>query len=284
MNTVRAHRGFFLLVGLSVVVFSFAYGLSVGLKRPRQWAHARAESWETPLDQSTETALLNELGLPAGTEVSRLGRNAMVNNRPATIDSFLSETAPKRILQEQKQFWEAAGFKTVSTQGQHRGVMVGFDPSSQRKLSLSVWTVPNQLRALVSEGKPVQGMLSVVEAEKIGAAQDGQLIPEVPLIPGGKGGAVFRSDDILGESYSSVYSNPGNIEQNLEFYRRELRSGGWSENGGLVGTAEQQVGHLTFHRESEEIVLLFSPKRGETEETVVAVFRGPQLENQRRVF
>ena len=284
MKILEGKKGFYLLVGTSVIVLSFTYGLSVGMKRSQQHAFARPERWETPLDQSEEDSLRNALGLPAGTELSRLGRNSMVNNKPATIVSFLSETSPQRILLEQKQFWETSGFKTASTQGQHRGVLVGFDPISQRKLSLSVWTVPNKLRAMVSQGKPVQGMLSLLESEKLDSSEQAAFIPDVPILPGGKGGAVFRSEEDSVESYSSVYSNPGNLEQNLEFYRRELASSGWKESGGMLTEAPKPVGHLTFRREEEEIVLLFSPKPGDSPETVVAVFRGPRLEMKSKVF
>lgn len=282
----RAQRGFFLLVGVSVVFLSFAYGISVGLKKPRHWAYARPDVWESPLDEEAQAALIAEIGLPAGVSISRTGHHASINDRPATIVNFTTDIPAERILREQIQFWEASGFKVMSKEGNHRGLLIGFDPVSHRKLQMSVWSVPLALRDTLSQGKPVQGSLSLLSDEKEHLGVESDRVPEVPIIPGGKGGAVFRSEEPQGPSYSSVYSNPGSIRDNVDFYRRELGSDGWRERSVLIGGVDAKAGHLTFQRGTEELVLLFSPKtatQGE-EKTVVAVFRGPKLEIQKRVF
>lgn len=282
MEAVKSQKSFLLLVGTSVVVLSFAYGLSVGLKRSRNLAHARPMFSGSLLDEAEETLLLGELGLPKEVTVTRLGKNAAVNDRPATIVSFSTTIAPDRLLREQKQFWESTGFKMAAKTGENRGVLIGFDPVSRRKISVSAWTLPKELRSAAgASALPVQGMLSLLEDEKIGTGIS--IVPEVPVIPGGRGGAVFRADEGGGESYSSVYSNPGSLEENLEYYRRELPAAGWAEsNSGGTKSGRYPTGHLMFRRNGEEVVLLFTPK-GE-EETVVAVFRGPKMDIPRGVF
>jgi hypothetical protein len=109
----------------------------------------------------------------------------------------------------------------------------------------------------MSGGYPVSGTLTVLQAPRPG--EEVREVPGVPVMPGGKGGAVFSSDDGRGRGWSSIYLNPGSVEENLAYYRGALPAGGWRETDRRTGEANlTDFASLSFVRRGEELVLLLS--------------------------
>ena len=269
-----------IMVGIFVVVMSFAYGLSVGLAKHR--SNAWADLAET-FDLSLETAPLRRIKLPDGVKAVPLGREVTINNQPAEMVSFVSNRPAKELVDQQMQSWKAAGMKTVGTSTSQRGFVIAFDQANSERYSFSAWTVPPAMRPSMSGGAPVSGMIAVADARSATAASDGT-VPDVPLMAGGKAGAVFSALDPGGRSYTGVYTIPATLEESANFYRSELSGAGWSELNSEISTIEGakfEVGNVIFHRGPEQIVLLFSPSRdvraadSGSEKTVVSVTRGP---------
>ena len=270
---------FHLAIGTFILVISFAYGVSVGLSKRNSNAYAALSAFGENAFVGGEIVRLK---LPSGVQATPVGREMTVNNHDAEIASFVSRRTATDLLQEQQLVWKAAGLKTVGTAGQHRGFVLAFDRVRNERFSFSVWTVPAALRARVSGGNPTQGLMSVADVGKIGAdsePSDGT-VPGVALIPGGKGGTVVSSLDPGGRTFSSVYTNPGSIGDNIDFYRGELAQDDWRELHSEDSQPENspvEVGNLIFGRGNEQIVLLMTPSKNDDSDalrTTVAVTRG----------
>ncbi len=280
---------FHLIVGGFILTVSFAYGLSVGLSKRTNVAYAALGAFGENAFQGGE---IRRLKLPAGVHATPIGKEMTVNNHDAEIVSFVTTRSARELAQDQMRIWKASGFKTVGTTGARRGIVLAFDEGRNERYSLSVWTVPPALRGQMSGGNPTQGLMSVSDVGRVGAAtgQDDGTVPGVALLPGGKGGAVVSSVDPGGRTYSSVYTNPGTIFDNIEFYRGELAPDGWRElhvEAAQPEGAPFEVGNIIFGRGSEQIVLLMTPSRNENssgERTTVAVTRGPlEIERWRNI-
>ncbi|MFN8390295.1 MAG: hypothetical protein U0136_08405 [Bdellovibrionota bacterium] len=253
---LRRHA-FHLSVGSFVVVVSFLYGISVGLNRKPSSAFASGGSpWA--LVDTDQT--LHRLQLPAGVIAAPMGKDITINNHAAEIVSFVSDRAAEQIVNEQIGRWKQSGMKVVGLAKGKRGFAIGLNEVTQERFSISAWTVPPTMRGSLSGGHSVQGVLQVADT---GIAESETVsVPDVPLMPGGKGGAVFSALDPGGRSYSSVYTNPGSIADSLAFYRNELTGAGWQELNSDLSQPDGsrfEVGNVVFRKDGEEIVLLFSP-------------------------
>jgi len=271
---------FHLSVGAFILIVSFAYGLSVGLSKRHNNAFAAMSAFGENAFVGGEIVRLK---LPAGVRATPVGREMTINNRDAEIVSFVSQRSANDLLQEQQRVWKAAGMKTFGTSGSHRGFVMAFDRDRNERYSFTAWTVPASLRSSISGGNPTQGMMSVADIGKVGAdsePSDGT-VPGVSLIPGGKGGAVISSLDPGGRTYSSVYTNPGTIDDNIDYYRNELSQDDWRElhvDDSRPENSPVDVGNLIFGRGNEQIVLLMTPSKSDDTDdlrTTVAVTRGP---------
>jgi len=207
----------------------------------------------------------------------------LINNHVAEMVSFTSERAATKLLDEQKQIWASQGLKVVSSAGQFRGYALGIKGMGEERYFFSAWTVPPALRQKVSAGMSTQGMMSVFTFSPADENSDGS-VPGVPMKPGGKGGAIVSSEDPLGRTYSSAYTLPGTISENVDYYRSELQADGWvavHAEASPFGSREQESGNLILHKGSEDLVMLFTPKDSESEggvadiQTVVSITKGP---------
>jgi hypothetical protein len=270
-------------VGAFVVVTSFLYGISAGLEKKS----SRATAAVSPLwAYSDAQPVMRRLHLPSGVEAVPLGRDVKINNQNAEIVSFVSNRAADELVNQQMAVWKASGMKVIGAATGRRGLAVAVDMSAGERWSFSAWSVPPELRAVLSGGRPVQGFMEVADMDVSGGGRERDgTVPGVPLMPGGKGGAVFSALDPGGRSYSGVYTNPGSLSDNVAFYRNELSGAGWTElnsEQSQPNGARFEVANVIFTRDSEQIVLLFSPSVGAAdasdgdsgEKTVVSVTRG----------
>ncbi len=267
-------RAFQLSVGAFVLLSAFLYGISAGLARNSSKAHAKF----VPFMDDAGTPIATRLALPAGVSVSPLGREVTINDHPAEIVSFVSSRPAADLINEQIAMWKTAGMKAFGKSGGRRGIALGFNEATGERFSFSAWTVPPQLRAKLSGGSPTQGFMSVSDSQQAGRASDGT-VPDVPLKPGGKAGAVFSAVDPGGRTYTGAYTLPGTIGENIEYYRAELGANGWRELNAEAAprpAAGIEVGNTIFQQGGEEIVLLFTPLADANDaRTVVSVTRGP---------
>ena len=193
-----------------------------------------------------------------------LGRDTAVNGKQTLALAFTSRRQVKSILQEQVRLWEEKGLLAFGTGTSARGVAMALDRASSLRYLINAWNVPPSLRRAAG-GSKVQGIFSVSSgAERLDTTADEKqgIVPGVPVYPGGKPGAVFSSQDGAQKTYSATYRNPVTVQESVAFYRQELSAKGWQErDGGLSPRDDFAVGHLTFERDEEEVVLLFSPLR-----------------------
>lgn len=257
----RRHA-FHIGIGVFVVVMSFAYGLSAGLAKRNGKAFALPERGVfAPSDFDAGDSRPARLKVPDGVIVIPLGRDITINDQAAEMISFVTERPAKELVEEQMDKWRTSGLTVVGKATNRRGFAIAFQQNGGERYSFSAWSVPPVFRSQMSQGKPVQGMMSVVDGRASGVRTDGT-VPEVPLKPGGKGGAVFSSLDGNGRTFSGVYTLPGSVLENIHYYRAELADSGWQE---LVSDYSQpqgakfNVGNMIFRKDGEELVLLFSP-------------------------
>ncbi len=287
-SSLLRRYAFHLMVGTFVLVVSFAYGFSAGLKKNSGLAHAGFQGWELAGDASDG---MTRMPLPDGVTALPLGQEITLNNKAAEVVSFVSDRSAVELVNEQMAAWKAAGIKVLGTAGARRGFVIGFNPAIRERYSFTAWSVPPALRNSVSGGKPVQGTMIVADAGK-GTEPNEGLVPDVPLMPGGKGGSVFSALDPGGRSYSGIYTHPGTVADSVDFFESELPNYGWRKEESDIGNVEKsrfEVGHLLFRRAGEEAIIMLSPSSdiaaddGETAKTVVSVSRGPLgIENWRQ--
>lgn len=271
-------------VGAFVLMSSFLYGVTIGLQKNA--AMALLPRRAAPLFDSTDVRL-RRLIPPADAIVTPLGREMTINNHAAEMISIYSDRSATALLEEQAQIWKTQGLKVIASTGKHRGFVLALKGAGEERYFFSAWTVPPQLREKMSAGKLTQGSMSVYDFSPADQASDGG-IPEIPIKTGGKGGAVISSLDPGGRTYSSVYTVPGDIRENIEYYRAELETQGWQvlhQNSSLPDQAEPdradyEVGNLVFNKSGEEIVMLFTPVTNDSSEdmsgpqTVVSITKG----------
>lgn len=281
---------FHAFLALGVAVLSFAYGLTVGVRR--QLARASAVQQPTEAVSSlVSSALDSSIELPPGVVPIPMGDDTAINGKAVDIAMFVSERTPAQIIDDAVSLWKSKGVFAVGMGGNSRAVGIGIDRAAGKRFSAVAWIVPPTLRAGASRGLPVQGMIAatdgdrVVDTSAIGSRGE---IEGVPIRPGGQGGAIFSAMDPGGRSETGAYTNPGTVEDNVEFYRRVLVEKGWTENNRSLPPFESDnhpdVASLSFRQADHELTLLFSQLRDgsafaarESDKTVVTVILGPRL-------
>jgi hypothetical protein len=277
----EAFRGwrFQLLIGFTVLIVSFAYGVAHGLSKKTPPASAALGR----LDDPTEVLNSVTLPIPPGTIPVPIGRDLAVNGRPTQMVSFITARSVKAVLNEQVQTWQSQGLNAVGATSARRGVAIAMNKTTGERFSIAAWEVPPSYRKTISRGYPVQGFLSSAgndRSDRATADEQSGLVPGVPIMPDGVPGAVMSSSDALGRSYTGTYTNPGPIEQNLEFYRRTLAVRGWDLVNSSPVAEGQRGSSLVFQHGLRELVLLFAPvKDGEIDRTLVTVALGGRNEN-----
>lgn len=276
---------------LFVVVVSFLYGFSAGMKGkvaeassdPGAFAGEFSNaSMILSTDASEEDPLVIEkLSVPDDVVPASFGRDVMINGKKAAMLSFFTNRSIDALIAEQQRKWRAQGFKVFGGSRGKRGVLIAFDPTRGERYSMSAMLVPGQIRNLVSQGYKVQGVLSYAETA-LGNIQRAEesvgLVPGVPLLPGGKGGAVFSAEEQQGRSYSGVYTVSGTVSESITAYRDALLLDQWRETANVFeGEVHSKAGSLSFRRGNEELTLLFAARprffSGATQTVVTVVLR-----------
>lgn len=268
------------MIGSFVLVSSFLYGVSRGLTKEQSQALAAVKSdrlWQGPV-RSIE---LRHLVPPRDVFLSPVGEDILLNNHAAEMVSFVSNRDAVRLLEEQAQRWRKDGLKAILTNGDHRGFVLATNSTSSERYMFSCWTVPEIVRERVSGGYPTMGTMTMMEnSPSDPSAAEG--IDDVPVRPGGQAGAIFSAKDPAGRTYSTVYTVPEGVRENMAYYRTELEVRGWHEVNTFAGVpnpVNYEVGNMIFRREGEELVLLFTPAIKEVDRdgnnTVISVTKGP---------
>lgn len=284
-SRARRSRAFFLGAIAAFVIFcSFFYGLSRGFSRAQAVSMLAAD---TAPPSAAAFLASQDLNLAPGISILPLGQNGAINGKPADVISFVTDRSVHDVLSDQVYIWERQGMLTFGAGSAERGSALAHDTKTGEKYAITAWIIPPTLRRTVAQGKRVQGFVSRLKEERFVTApgeEEGR-VPGIPLFREGKSGAVYRTSDAGGESWSALYKNPGSLEENLDFYRRELRGRGWHEQPGSMGLLlKEQTASLMFEQAMEEIVLLFSPASRNLDEkqTVILAIRGPKAQGQTR--
>lgn len=276
---------------LFVIVVSFLYGFSAGMREKVAEASPDRNAFggellNASMNLSTEASeddplVLEKLNVPEGVVPASFGRDAMINGKKAAMLSFFTNRSIDHLLAEQQGKWRAQGFKVFGGSRGKRGVLIAFDPTRGERYSMSAMLVPPQIRNLVSQGYKVQGVLSYAETALANVQHVDEsvgLVPGVPLLSGGKGGAVFSAEEQQGRSYSGVYTVPGSVSESITAYRDALLLDSWRETANVFeGDVHSKAGSLSFRRGSEELTLLFAARprffSGATQTVVTVVLR-----------
>ena len=287
---------FQVIIGLAVVLLSFLYGLGSGLNKKIGVAHARPSAVDQFVD-SDSAKIPARLTLPRGVKVSPVGSEVTINNRSADVVSFVSARGVEKLIEDQRALWRKRGLEESGMATARRGVAVGIDRKTGTRYSATVWVVPPTIRKAVSGGLPVQGMLVAIDQQESSSVNDSGVqgvstesinqgeVPGIPTRPGGRGGAVFSSNDPSGRTFSGVYTNPGNVIDNVAYYREALTLSGWAEDSAnFHGDAEKGVGDMVFSKDEHEASLIFAPSLAGSdseEKTTIMVTLLPRQESIR---
>ena len=263
---------FNIFVGLFILVCSFVYGLSKGVTDVKPaFASLSHFGGDEPISKEALAFL------PRGVKAKPMGHNMKVNGKASEMISFQTNRKVKDLLSEATKIWEYIGLEVAGMATGKRGLIVATTPNQGLKISMNAWLVPGKFRRQVNEGYRVQGSLTIsptVEADGTMAERSG-LVPGIPTLPGGRGGAVVSSDDPAGRSYSGTYTNPGTVEQSFEYYAGLMPQSGWVYDEGIV---QPDYGYLRFVKGNKEISFLISPSQSsDTEESISIVTLGGRL-------
>lgn len=280
----RNRKLFAILCGTCVVLGSFIYGLSLGFSKQLQPANAA-------LGKQQNGSVFGELGdlppqltnLPDGIKIIPMGNDVTINGKAVALTSFVTSRNIKGLMQEQVSKWEALGFITFGATTEKKGIAVAFNKETGERWLISAQLIPAPLRAAVSYGYAVQGkiaMAAAVGGEVERPDERTGVIPGVPLMPGGQGGAVWSSEEAEGRGYSGVYTNPGTVLENVEYYAETLVQSGWDlQDKQLNANVKKPFAQLSFRRDREELVLFVVPAEGPKDiskgKTVVTVALSP---------
>lgn len=246
----KQQRRFLVLASVAVVVCSFFFGVARGLSKHGPTAHASL--FEVVSEEPT-------MPLAAGISATQVGRNVLLNGREASVVNFVSDRPLSEVVSEQAALWRSFGFRAAGGAPGGRGIALAFHPQSGEKYSLVAMRVPN---GLSREGERTKGMILFSGGGWVDPSESEGVIAGVPLMPGGRGGAVVSAHDPGGRSKTASYTNPGTVKENLRFYRERLHGVGWQEVHGFSGEERGgEFGSLSLVREGEELTLLFSQTR-----------------------
>lgn len=251
---------FFVLVFSFTLVCSFLYGFVSSLTDRAEKAQAslsNVSAFDTEVSDYDES-LAEEL--PRNVLAVSLGHDVELNGKKAKIVHFSSAHSVRSLLQEKVAAWQSRGVWTIGVGSKKRGMAVAINRSLGKRYLLSVWKVPENLRKLVSNGMPVQGILSVVDLDASNVSLE-KVIKDFPVMPNAKEGSLISSGENGGvRTWTMSWTNPDSLEANLAFYRSELKIRGWKEvdkDAYLVLGAN--FGQLRFVRGDEETQIILSP-------------------------
>ncbi len=249
-------------VGLFVIVCSFIYGLVHGLSKNASEAVAA----RSPQDMYPSVGVSGPVDwpldypLPSGIRVVPMGNRIAVNGKSADIVSFFTSKSVASVVDDQMDLWHERGLKSIAAKGPTRATAISFDTLTQRKLTMTAWEVPKHLRAKISGGQPVQGVVAIHHGTLEDMAEPEETageIPGVPVMDGSDKGAVFSSLDRGGRSYTAVYTNPGTLRDNVLYYAEAMTALGWELKTPIQ--MSPKIRTETFHRGGQEASLLFAP-------------------------
>ncbi|MBP9837586.1 MAG: hypothetical protein KBC84_02620 [Proteobacteria bacterium] len=257
---------FLFLVGSFVVVCSFAYGISAGLKKNSALAYAKLNSQFSFQEENFNP--LN-IALPERVEAVGMGKDVQINGMSAEVFSFYSDESVESVVRGFLDSLNRESVKIIfNTVGQKRALISGISERNKKRYLLNVWAVPSNLQEVSSRGKRTTGMMEITDLTNGFQRQSNEsMIPEVPLMTGGKAGAVFSSEDLdRKRSSTTVYTNPGSIQENLDYYSEILKEQGWYlESSPLPQSVNNKIfSNLVFHRNKDELILLLSQSENKT--------------------
>jgi len=259
----ESQRRFLVIVGLFVIVVSFAYGLVTGLnKQVAEAVNMQHASDDFDFSEEAEPFLVENLDLIPGLTVRKMGSQQRINAQESEVLTMLTNFEAEVLLSLQVKLWKEKGYRSLGMTSKNRGVALAFDEQSDRRYSMIAWSVPPTLRHLVSEGKATQAIVSYMSGQTKSTAnpeEQGE-VPGVPLMPGGTSQAVFSASDYGVRSYNASYSNPGEIKDSIEFYRDTLLAAGWRESEAILKElGNSEVGYLMFAKQEQELTLMLAP-------------------------
>lgn len=280
-DTLQLKRWWFQIGIFSfVVVTSFTYGVVRGLKTPP----ANAFASFSPDTTGAVVALPTRLRVLPGTKAIPIGEDTAINGQAAENIFFVSARDVRSLIRDQVMIWKRDGMESVGQATDRRGVALAINKATGERFVATAWVVPPASRHLMSNGYPVQGIIAVSDSaggEALRPEEESGQVPGVPIMSGGKGGAVISSKAPGGRSTNSIYTNPGSVEANADYYFTHLTGNGWKlTEGDTTADAQQRVGFATYRKAREEIVLLLSEKPDSEDglQTVVSVIRRPVVE------
>ncbi len=278
----RSRLYFNLMIGGLVVVVSFVYGLASGLNKRLEYAHAvDSHLFYDASGPAQWSPTLKNLYIPRGAEVEPIGSKSQINGREVEMVSFYSDRTIDDLLAEQVSYWKSIGLKAFGTVAHRRGIAVALDEKTNDKHSMTVFIVPPSVRKFIAHGKTVQGIVTMMSGDDTGTFNV-EGVPGVPVMPGGRSGAVFSSEEVGGRSFSGLYTNPGTIEINRNYYKDIMLSSGWqvvsSLNDSVIqGSNILGVDSLEFSKKDKDLTLLFSKSQStKVEETIVTAVLRPR--------
>lgn len=263
----RARVRFGVILSLVVLSLSFLLGLALGLRKNAPPAYAADSPANRP------PALKLEFPLPQGLDLAPIGDDTAINGRKSQTVSFQSARSVRAIMEEQVKLWESAGYRTIKEGTDSSATAAAIDAISGARYTMTAWSVPENSREYGMSGQTagMAAFLAGGEAAGDDYERRGE-IRGVPPMPGGQAGSLFSTAEQDGRSRTTAYTNPGKVEQNVQFYRQILSSSGWTARGEPLIDIEKGAAALQFSRYKDELTLLFSHKRlRSAPQTVVAV-------------
>jgi hypothetical protein len=253
----KSQKQFVLILGISIIIISFVFGLFLGIKDKKQLANA-AHPFLVPVGNNLEIVKLS-FDVARGASLVSMGQNVALNGRAAEVAMFTSERGVKVLIAEQRKIWEEMGLDVSGTATATRGVLFATRANSHQVFTMTAWQVPTAQYGSKYQGL-VQGTIASADLEiaPIIPAESRGYVPEVPLVDGAQGGTVFSSKERNGRAVSSAYTLKMDVKEAYLRYRQEMIGQGWSSENNLQSFVAGDVASLGFTKDGRQLTLLFS--------------------------
>ena len=245
---IRGQKRFVILVGLFVVVVSFAYGFAKASGRLAQ-ASMPSIAAARPISQSQLPPELRGM-LPSDAQVAAMGTDVTINGLAANMISFTIDRDLRSFVFEHRTLWKYKGFEARQQSSDRRAISFAMNKTTGQRVSLVVWAVPEAVRKVVSNGYALQGTLSLIEP-----GTERRTMPGLEIMPEATSGVVVASTDLGKRTFTGTFNNPGTVEESRSFYDSRLLVDGWQ---GVSYRGDLTSNQAIYRRNNQELTLVFA--------------------------
>lgn len=226
------------------IIATMAAGIAfLGLLSGGEERGARAHMDENPMEGHFPVAMPSY----PGAQEYPLGGRLKVGSEDMVMSYFLSADGPIQVGRFYTGQWNGAGYHVTEDISLDGGVVAAYDPAT------------GVLRQVIMrrEGNRTMAFPSVATRPLRPTEEATAGTGDVPIVPGSEGVLSFGARDPGHRSRVLMFTNYSGLANNVDFYRNQLPTLGWSERPSkalspLGGEVHQT---LTFQKGSRELTI-----------------------------